>query len=317
MYCIGRKGFHFLLWFVKDILLNKGDYMRTIHIPTINDENEDFERLFEILESVNTDTDDIEFDFSYCDFLRQNAVAFLGGIARYIQKQDRGIRFRFDTMKEKIFTNLRQNGFTSYFSFDTGPWDGNSIPYIETSNDENILPYLEHNWLGKGWINVSDNLKNAIIGKVYEIFANAYEHSSSPVGVFSCGQRFRFLNELKLTVVDFGVGIHTNVKNYLGDPSLNIIRAIEWAFVDGHSTRETMMYKGGLGLGVLKDFIETNDGKLEIYTHNGYCIINKNGIQFEETTHFFSGTLVNITLKCNEVYYSFEDEVEEDEKYFI
>ena len=124
-------------------------------------------------------------------------------MARYIEHNDRHVNFKFNTLMSHIHTNLRQNGFISHFAFDQGPWSGNSIPYIETTNDESINNYLEKNWLGRGWVNISKELKHGIVGKVYEIFANAYEHSISPVGVFSCGQRFHNLNELKLTFVDF------------------------------------------------------------------------------------------------------------------
>jgi anti-sigma regulatory factor (Ser/Thr protein kinase) len=288
-----------------------------IDVPRINDDFDDFMTLFNIWNSVNNCNNDIEFDFSYCRFLRQNAVAFLGGMARYLQYNGRNVNFKFNTLMPGILTNLRQNGFISHFDNDIGPWSGNSIPYLETKNDEYVITYLEYNWLGRGWVNISKDLKNAIVGKVYEIFANAYEHSGSPVGVFSCGQRFQNLNELKLTVVDFGVGIPTNVKNYFNDFNLDTLWTLQWAFEEGNSTRPTSKYKGGLGLGVLKDFIEANNGKLEIFSHNGYCLIDKDGISFKKFNNYFEGTVVNITLRCDEKYYCLEGEDENNDDFFI
>ncbi|MBS9383808.1 MAG: hypothetical protein HEQ24_06035 [Dolichospermum sp. BR01] len=58
------------------------------------------------------------------------------------------------------------------------------VLYVDTIKD----------WLGKGWINISPRLQDAIpavsvaiAGKVVEIYFNAFEHSNSPIGVFSCG----------------------------------------------------------------------------------------------------------------------------------
>ncbi|MEI2366231.1 ATP-binding protein [Niallia circulans] len=291
--------------------------MKKIHVPRINDDFEDFMTLFYIWDQVKNSNQNIEFDFGRCDFLRQNAVAFLGGMARYLSFNDRQVSFNFETVPRWVYTNLRQNGFIATFSDDAGPWNGNSIPYIETHNDENINTYLENNWLGRGWVNISNNLKHAIVGKVYEIFANVYEHSNSPVGAFSCGQRFQNLNELKLTVVDFGVGIPTKVKNYFNDFSLDTLWTLKWAFTEGNSTRTTQTYKGGLGLGILKDFIIANEGKLEVYSHNGYCIIDKHGSIFKEHDEYFDGTIVNITLKCDEnYYYMLEGDNDDDDDFF-
>jgi len=51
---------------------------KLIYIPTINDKPEDYIQLFNIRSLVNG-YDNIRFDFSKCEFLRPNAIAFLGG----------------------------------------------------------------------------------------------------------------------------------------------------------------------------------------------------------------------------------------------
>jgi len=288
-----------------------------IFVPTINDDIDDFLKLFEIWSIIQDVRSRVTFDFSKCKFLRQNAVAFLGGVARYLQ--DRGIKveFMFNTLSDWIKMNLRQNGFISAFDdSDNGPWRGNSIPYFEVHDEEYVRPYLEDKWLGRGWVNVSDKLKNVIIGKVYEIYANAFEHSKSSIGVFSCGQYFKTLNELKLTVVDFGVGIPHNVRSYL-NKHIDAVAAIAWAFKEGNSTRVDENYAGGLGLGLLKDFIEVNNGKMEVFSHNGYCLIDKDGQHLRTLEGCFEGTIINITLMCDEVFYCLDYEEESTGGFFI
>ncbi|WP_242317084.1 ATP-binding protein [Bacillus cereus group sp. BfR-BA-01489] len=282
--------------------------MKVIYIPTVNDDVPDFVELFKIWNNVKDIRTRVEFDFSNCNFLRQNAVAFLGGLTRYLQQRQVQVAFRLNTLRKHIHTNLRQNGFISSFYYDEGPWSGNSIPYKELVDDQNIHKYLEEKWLGRGWVNISNELGNAIVGKVYEIYTNAFEHSNSSVGVFTCGQRFQNLNELKLTVVDFGHGIPKNVGDFLQCDSISAVDALQWAFKDGNSTRLADHYRGGIGLGILKDFIELNHGKMEVYSHNGYCLIDKQGQNCNSINDFFDGTIVNITLRCDELYYCMENE---------
>jgi len=66
---------------------------KTLPVLTFNDDLADFQSLFWLWSEVDDDCLDVTFDFSYCRFLRQNAVAFLGGLARLIE--DRGGRVVF------------------------------------------------------------------------------------------------------------------------------------------------------------------------------------------------------------------------------
>jgi len=139
------------------------------------------------------------------------------------------------------------------------PWDGNSIPYREDARENRnaIVGYLKSNWLGRGWVNVTPALANAITGQMWEIYANAFEHSSTPVGIFSCGQYFPKSRELLLAVADFGVGIPSNVRFCAGEP-LSAKEAMHWAFVRGNSTAQEFGFPRGVGLDLLKEFIRIN-----------------------------------------------------------
>jgi len=60
---------------------------KSVFISTINDLPADFERLFSLWSQANDYFEVIRFDFSGCDFLRPNAVAFLGGLAQLIKSR--------------------------------------------------------------------------------------------------------------------------------------------------------------------------------------------------------------------------------------
>ncbi len=241
--------------------------MIVLQVPTINDQPHDFDRLFGLWGQVNGDFLEVVFDFYSCSFLRQNAVAFIGGLARLIQYRGGQVTFRWDTLKQKIFTNLAQNGFLAAFGHHSGPWSGNSIPYREDrlQDKDAVVDYLKLKWLGWGWVHISDRLSDAVVGKVWEIYANAFEHGRSEIGVFGCGQYYPDYHELKLTVVDFGVGIPANVRwHFRGDPRVQQLTAancLRWAFCRGTTTNPNGIGRG-IGLDLLKEFVQINKGRL-------------------------------------------------------
>jgi hypothetical protein len=104
-----------------------------IEIQTINDDLRDFDNLFQIWKKANQGQSEVILDFSKCYFLRQNAVAFMGGLIRSLQSQGKTVNIKWDTLHNKIATNLQQNGFMHVFNNDREPWDGNSIPGVAGS----------------------------------------------------------------------------------------------------------------------------------------------------------------------------------------
>jgi hypothetical protein len=292
---------------------------KVIQIPTLNDGPHDFARLFGIWNDVNDYFEDIRFDFSRCGFLRPNAVAFLGGLARLVESRMGSVTFDWGTLRHgAVMTNLCQNGFAGTFAYPSSRWDGNSIPYREdkTLDMNGIMDYLTYNWIGKGWVHVSDRLRDAIAGRMWEIYSNAFEHSGTEIGVFSCGQHYWRQNDLILSAVDFGRGIPANVRSFLRQyveealvSKLSGAACLKWAFERGNSTCTGGVARG-LGLDLLKEFVRLNQGKLEIYSNDGYAIVDKEGERFENRELAFEGTVVHITLRCDENLYRFRDEAE-------
>jgi hypothetical protein len=290
----------------------------TLSVPTINDYTAaDFDVLFNLWNQVNNDNLDVTFEFRGCRFLRHNAVAFFGDLTHLIQCRGGIVRFALDTISQKVKTSLAQNGFLSTLGFGGSPWEGNPIPYREDLSQDKtaLVDYLKTHWLGHGWVHVSDRLRDEIVERVWEIYANAFEHGQSSVGIFSCGQRYPSRRELKLTVVDFGVGIPSNVRMFFRhDPravSLNTASCLKWAFQRGTTTKPNGTSRG-MGLDLLKEFVKLNKGKLKIFNHEGYALIDESHEIFMNRQTFFKGTLVNITLRCDESYYHFASETTDE-----
>jgi signal transduction histidine kinase len=113
---------------------------------------------------------------------------------------------------------------------------------------------------------------------------------------------------LKLTVVDFGVGIPSNVRLFRRTPNIAAASAIRWAFQRGTTTKPNGTGRG-LGLDLLKEFVQLNQGRLEVFSHDGYALIGEGQERYETRQSYFEGTLVNITLRCDERHYRLADEV--------
>lgn len=283
--------------------------MQVIRVPTLSELTLSYDRMFQLWEQASGDNLDVVFDFSDCEFLRQSAVAFLGGLARLIAYRGGRARFAWDTMRSGILMNLKQNGFLAAFGEPVPPWVGNSVPYREVRvlNVPCIVRHLQNLWLGRNWVHLSPALQNAIAGRVCEIYVNAFDHARSPIGVFSCGQHYPRLKTLKLTVVDFGVGIPSNVRLFLRHDSMPADAAMRWAFQRGNTTRPGRI-SGGVGFDLLKDLVRVNKGRLDVFSYDGHAVIMQNVEMYYTRPMSFEGTLVTITLRCDNLYYRLASE---------
>jgi hypothetical protein len=275
-----------------------------LRVPSLDDGPSDFVKLFGFLADLRDRRTTIEFDLSHCAFLGQNAVAFVGGLIRFVQDNGCSVTVRW-TEDSKLFRHLASNGFNQALGFEAKRRSSTAIPYREDNTQDKlgIVDYLSNKWLGRGWVHVSEELRDAIVGRAWEIYANAFEHGQSHIGVYSCGQYYPKMGLLKLTVVDFGVGIPHNVRGFLADPLMSSAMCLKWALLPGKTTLPVNDTGRGLGLDLLRGLVAANDGKLELYSHDGYACINQTGETFIDRASSFPGTLLNVTLKCDERLY--------------
>lgn len=293
-------------------------------ILTINDALSDFYRLFRLGQqmALAPPGERIEFDFSQCGFLRQNAVAMIGGMVRLAEHRGHPTSVLLEGASSWLRTNLYQNGFAHAFGVGSSPWKGNSVPYRQDRelNKEGFLEYLREDWLGRNWLNVSEGLRDAICGQVWEVYQNAFDHSESPIGITACGQHYPRNGELKLTLADFGIGIPARVRRYLGDEAMTASEALRWAFSRGHTTRTGTFdadLARGIGLDLLREFVRKNRGRIEVYSHDACLFVDERQERYMQPFGTgatglpkvtFLGTVVNITFSCDETLYILSNE---------
>lgn len=281
-----------------------------ISIPTLSDNLSHYQALFSIYSQAQLASEEVYLDFSQCRFLKQNGVVLLGALSKSLGSQNIPVIFKWDTMIPALHTNLAQNGFMHSHGSPQPEWSGNSIPYRCFGSIDTVLDYLKLKWLGRGFVNLSPKAANFIAGRVVEVFDNAFSHSESSQGVFACGQHFPRMHTLSLTVADIGVGIAHKVKEYWAQKQMTGLadhHALEIAFQHGFTTRS---YPSGLGLSQLKQFINVNDGRMQVFSNNGYVEFKRTGDYYTYQHESFKGTLINIDINCDEYEYRLAEELD-------
>jgi hypothetical protein len=282
--------------------------MEVCHVPTLSARSADCGLLFDLWRRYSGGSD-VTFDFSHCDFLHPQAVAFLGGLVRLIEHRGGTALLLWGTLKPAIWACLAQNGFMQAFGGPQGPWQGTAVPYLShpTADPAAFDSYARISWLGRGWVSASPDLVSEVVGYVGEIYVNAFEHAGSAVGVHGCGQLFPRLGILSLTLVDFGIGIPANVRRFKGDAEPELwrdgARCLEWAFGRGHSTRPGEI-SGGLGLHTLREFVFASQGSMEIYSHESRATLRKDHTDYSACADHFEGTMITIRLRSTPRYYT-------------
>ena len=88
--------------------------------------------------------------------------------------------------------------------------------------------------------------------------------------------------------------------------------AIDWAMTGTNTTRQGDV-PGGLGLKILRDFIELNEGTLSVVSGNGYWCSAPNGMRRKEMVDPFPGTIVTIEVDTSDPKgYQMVDEIDPD-----
>ena len=278
-------------------------------VPTIRSKA-DFANLVPIRKAIPRGAK-IVLDFSICRSLPLNAILFLGGLVALIRAEGGSVRILEATLQPWMLEHLTKNGMLTHLGAHNRSGVIGELPFehYKTQDPGKIMWYLENRWLGIGAVQLSPNLRDAIAGNAWEVYANAFEHSESPIGVVHSGSFDRDKHKLLLSVMDFGIGIPESVQRFRPDRLIHPGGALRWAFLDGTSTRaEAVGYRGGLGLHTLKEFIRINRGLLEVFSNYGYARITSSGEAYRRQTFNFPGTLIHISLSADERFYCFEEE---------
>jgi hypothetical protein len=299
---------------------------KEIVVPSVRDNSTSFCKFWEMLYNSGVDDNSltlhIKLTFHKCNYFSYSAVTLLGSFISFISKSRHSLLLDTDTIKAHVFNRLEMMDFFSIVNNPRGFQNinitkTNIVPFrmFQSKDDESIvLKYLKEDWLSKGSLNLSPELRTSVLSSLWEIFANAFEHGESDFGVFCSGDYDKESKQLKLIVGDIGIGIVDCVRNY-HQTIKSSKDAIQWALESGNSTYTANLKKvgkaqpRGLGLFVLQQFVDVNKGTLEIYTDNLSYIREDRQDSFIGNNSRIKGSWIKVILQCDEsVLYHYENE---------
>jgi len=260
-------------------------------------------------------SEEIHFNFSNTNWFDANMLAVIGAMADNLRNNNQVIIMNLQPTHEILF---RKNHFLCHF--DKPPLSdtyNSTVKYekFETSDMPSFDEYIENDLLSKeDFPKTSTLLRKKIRESSIEIFDNAVSHGKCN-NIFTCGQYYRGAKDMRLdfTIVDVGRTIRKNVRDYYGDQSIRGNEAIEWAVEKGNTTK-TGNIPGGLGFSLIRQFLQKNEGKIQILSADGFWEEKKQEISSIKVDGFFQGTIVNLEFNLNDrSYYYLSSEIPESD----
>ncbi len=281
--------------------------MQTV-IPILNSVSADklgYEFLCELYANMhNVDEGDIVIDFGKCKLFDANLSAVLGAIFDKRQNEGRNI-FLFAPQSPGVRRVLSRNKFFEAFDVHTGTEDRDDYIIYKSFGVSDTLAfkqYVDTELIQKPrFPKCTDRAKEKIIESIYEIFANAVSHGGCS-HVYCCGEMHSRNNKntLDMTIVNLGLSVVDNVNKYMSDrnrPILASCKALEWAFEEGNTTKQIT---GGLGLAILKQFIDMNNGQIQMVSGDAMLEIERNNHIETPLNKWFPGTIVTVEFNCDD-----------------
>ncbi len=282
-------------------------------LSSINDTFESYQRLISFYEAnKNKSFSSVHLELS--GFFAANLSAALGAVLDIFTSNLNDIHF--DSIEPQIETILLKNDFLTYYgkkrALDTNhttikfqklkPTDGKFFKnYVIEELIEGHIANLPR---------MSNGVKEKIVEAIYEIFVNAQIHSETQF-IYTCGQFYPTKGKIEFTIVDTGIGFKNRV-NRRFNRNLNATQAIQWAVQDRKTTKQGI--SGGIGLAVLREFIEKNKGKMQIVSNEGFYQYSCTGEILKEFDGQFPGTIVNLQFRTDDnSNYSLSSEINIDD----
>lgn len=263
----------------------------------------------------------IHVDFARCKEFDANLSAVMGAFLDKLTEDGHVISLGSPEWPG-VKRALSRNKFLKAFDLETNNEDREN--YIEyrcfgVSDTQEFKQYIDIELIQKErFPSCSERAKLKIIESIYEIFANAVSHGGCN-HVYCCGEVHtrRERTTLDMTFVNLGKSIVDNVNNFLtsrGKDRMDSCETLEWAFVEGNTTKQV---PGGLGLSILKQFIGMNKGTIQMVSGDAMLEINGDIPTHTKLDKWFPGTIVTVEFNCNDnKTYIMTDEVPDKDNLF-
>lgn len=262
---------------------------------------------------LNTNANNILINFDRCKEFDANLSSVLGAILDDSTSQGHNM-FISRPLSVGVRRFLARNKFLKAFNIDTSNEDRETFIVYKrfgVEQAEDFKSYIYTDLIQRQQFpHCTERAKEKIIESIYEIFANAVSHGNSKA-VYCCGEVHPREGKtmLDMTFINLGTTVVDNVNGYLNkrkEPQLSPCEALKWAFEEGNTTKPV---PGGLGLSILEEFMELNEGTIQMVSGNAMLEIRNGASKETPLERFFSGTIVNVEFNCSDQKtYSLVDE---------
>ena len=265
----------------------------------INNTFKSFQSLIHLYET-NKDKLFRDIHLEIHDFFAANMSAALGALLDKFTENFKVIHF--DYLTPRIETILSKNDFLTYYGKQRAHDVNNTtikFQKLKSTDGKYFKNYVIDQLIVGHNLNLpimSKGVKEKIVEAIYEIFINAQIHSESKF-IYTCGQFYPNKNKIEFTIVDTGIGFREKINRRFGS-NLRATQAIKWAVEDKKTTKEGI--SGGLGLAVLREFINFNKGKMQLISNEGYYQFDSDGESLNEFEGEFPGTIVNLQFRTDD-----------------
>lgn len=177
---------------------------------------------------------------------------------------------------------------------------GTTIPITNFNRDDEVKfsQFTRTRLMRREMPKMSEGLKGKFFEGIDELFANSALWSNSPISVFAGGQYFPRSERLSFVLSDGGQGIQGSLAaagRHFSAPE----DAIDWAMEMNNSARQGDI-PGGLGLGILKDFVAMNGGCLLVCSHAGYWESRNGLVTKRRISGLYPGTAVSLEINTSD-----------------
>lgn len=258
--------------------------------------------------------DEVYVQFDRCKLIDANLSSVMG--AFFDEWSDKGVSvFLTEPLNRTVRKALSRNGFfPSYNIKNTFEEKENYIKYrrFDGAEADAFKMYLLEELLKKQkFPKCSDRAKEKIVESIYEVFANAVTHSGKQ-SVYTCGEAnlHNDVHTLDMSIANLGRTIPENVNGYLKrqrKTELSQEDTLRWAFEKGNTTKSI---PGGLGLDILKEFIDLNLGKIQMISGGAMLSYANHKFTTDSLGVNFPGTIATLNFNCDDQKaYSLTEEV--------
>lgn len=242
-------------------------------------------------------------DLGKVTFIAANQFAILGCIFDTYLSKYSNTELYFKNMCPTIQTIIQKNGFGKHFGLGTIPDQFNTvIPYkIFTVNEiKEYESYLTLKLFSRSDLpQMTNAFKHMIQDYLLEVFKNVSDHTSSKY-VYSCGQFFPKSSMLYFTIVDNGETIPYNVEHFfIKNNDTPPDNCLKWALQEGTTTSNTDSPRG-IGLFLIKQFIQSNRGKLCIISGAENYEFSSHKERYIKLSSTFPGTIVTLAFNLSD-----------------